>query len=177
MQKPTLSDDKILSATGKTWSQWFALLDKVGAKNMEHRDIAELVHRKYKVPGWWSQTVTVEYERSRKGRKKHQRLSGDYEVSLVKTVPVSTTVAYRAWSTPAKRSTTIGRTFAATTVRPGKVVRGKLADGTSLVVSFTTRPKGKSHVSVMQGKLTSAAAAAKAKRYWRARLEKFASNL
>ncbi len=38
------------------------LLDRTGAKEMAHRDIATLLHEKYGVPEWWAQMVTVGYE-------------------------------------------------------------------------------------------------------------------
>src|SRR5687767_676392 len=57
-----MSDAAIKAKTGCTWEKWVKSLDYHGAADMAHRDIAELVSKKYKVPGWWTQTVTVGYE-------------------------------------------------------------------------------------------------------------------
>ena len=51
-------------------------LDRHGAAELAHGDIARLVNTKYKVDGWWSQTVTVGYERIKGRRAKGQRLDG-----------------------------------------------------------------------------------------------------
>jgi hypothetical protein len=35
-----VSDEKTISATGKSWEEWFALLDAAGAREITHRAIA-----------------------------------------------------------------------------------------------------------------------------------------
>ncbi len=44
---PKTSDAAVKKATGKTWGQWFTLLDKAGGRRMKHIDIARLLHKKY----------------------------------------------------------------------------------------------------------------------------------
>lgn len=74
-----ISNEAVLKATGKNWQQWFAILDKAGAKKLKHIDIARFLQANYlgknnknvnvvTSGGWWSQMVTVEYERARKMR-------------------------------------------------------------------------------------------------------------
>ncbi len=58
-----MSDAALKAKTGCPWERWVRALDRVQAHTWPHRRIAEYVHEKYKVPGWWSQTVTVGYER------------------------------------------------------------------------------------------------------------------
>ncbi len=56
--------DAVLKAkTGCTWERWVKALDRVAAHTWPHGKIADYVHDKYKVPGWWTQAVTVGYER------------------------------------------------------------------------------------------------------------------
>ena len=43
-QKPRMSDDAVQAKTGKNWSQWFAILDKAGAKEMSHQEIVKLLN-------------------------------------------------------------------------------------------------------------------------------------
>ena len=57
------SDAALKANTGCTWERWVKALDRVAAHTWPHRRIAEYVSEKYKVPGWWAQTVTVGYER------------------------------------------------------------------------------------------------------------------
>ena len=62
---PGMSDAAVKAKTGKDWAGWFGALDKAGAANLNHPQIARLLHEKHGVAGWWSQMVTVEYELAR----------------------------------------------------------------------------------------------------------------
>src|SRR5689334_15490965 len=52
----------VLKATGRTWEEWLKVLDRAGARRMAHKDIAALLARKFELPNWWSQMVSVGYE-------------------------------------------------------------------------------------------------------------------
>jgi hypothetical protein len=71
-----ISDNAVRTKTGKTWAEWFSVLDKTGAQKMKHSEIAEPLHAKHACPPWWSQMVTVGYERARCLREKHQTATG-----------------------------------------------------------------------------------------------------
>jgi hypothetical protein len=58
-----MSDEAVKAKTGKTWSEWFAVLDKAKAQRMEHKAMAAYQHEKEGVPGWWRQMIAVAYER------------------------------------------------------------------------------------------------------------------
>jgi hypothetical protein len=57
------SDAVLKAKTGCTWERWVKALDHARAYTWPHREIATYVHEKYKIPGWWAQSVTVGYER------------------------------------------------------------------------------------------------------------------
>lgn len=62
--KGRVSDETIKRATGKVWARWFSILDRAGAADMDHAEIAHLLSTKYIPNGWFAQMVTVEYERA-----------------------------------------------------------------------------------------------------------------
>ena len=62
---PSMSDDAVKARTGKTWTEWFAILDAAGAGKMTHPQIATYLSTEQAVPDWWSQMVTVTYEKAR----------------------------------------------------------------------------------------------------------------
>jgi len=68
-----MSDESISAKTGRNWEQWVRELDSHGGEQLAHKDIAALVHGGYGVEGWWSQTVTVGYERIKGLRDRGQR--------------------------------------------------------------------------------------------------------
>src|SRR5207244_3530035 len=56
-----MSDAALKVKTRCTWERWVKALDRVQAHTWPHRRIATYVQDKYKLPSWWSQTVTVGY--------------------------------------------------------------------------------------------------------------------
>lgn len=93
-----ISSEAVEAKTGKTWDKWLTLLDKQGAKEMVHKDIASLLYDKgYIKSGWWAQAVTVGYEQARGKRNVNQRPNG-YEVSVSKVIDVPISTLYEAWA-------------------------------------------------------------------------------
>jgi uncharacterized protein YndB with AHSA1/START domain len=166
-QKPRMSDDAVQSRTGKNWSQWFAILDKAGAKKMSHQEIVKLLNSKYAVGPWWQQMVTVTYEQARGLRQKHEKPSG-YEISVSRTVNAPLASVYKKVANEKSRSLWLsedGVTIKKGT--PNKSLRMTWKDGkTSLQISFLGKGDGKSQVVVQHSKLPDAKAAAKMKTYW-----------
>src|SRR5204863_9765178 len=80
-----MSDASVKKATGCTWERWVKALDKMGAKEKPHRDIAAMV-ASFGTPNWWTQTVAVGYERIRGLRAKGQVRSGAYQTTKSRTV-------------------------------------------------------------------------------------------
>ena len=72
----SISDDAVKAKTGKIWREWFSLLDKAGARTLDHKGIVAILSEQYSVGPWWQQMVTVEYERARGLREKHETAAG-----------------------------------------------------------------------------------------------------
>lgn len=162
-----IGSDAVLAATGKSWKQWCAALDKAGCKTMTHKEIVAVVHGKYGVGPWWQQMVTVGYEQARGLRKKHQK-PGGFEISKSKTLAVPVAKVFAAWRTAESRSPWLGGHDL--TVR--KAVKNKVMritwskDGSNLDVQFYPKGPGKTQLTVQHGKLPSAKHAEKMKSAW-----------
>src|SRR5687768_13599164 len=92
---PRMSDEAVEAKTGKAWKDWFTILDRSGAKEMTHQEIANYLHTKHSVPPWWTQMVTVTYEQQRGLRDKHQRPDG-YQISVSRTINAPVTKLFKA---------------------------------------------------------------------------------
>jgi uncharacterized protein YndB with AHSA1/START domain len=166
------SDETLKAKTGCTWERWVWALDRVKAHQWPHREIAEYVHEKYKIDGWWAQTVTVGYERIRGLRERGQRRSGAYEATKSRTVPVSLTKLFRAFSQARVRSQWLpGVTLTVRGATPNKYIRITWEDGTSVLGGFTSKGRSKAQVAVAHVKLPSREAADRMKQYWTERLD------
>jgi hypothetical protein len=145
-------------------------LDALNASAMTHTEIARHVHERFGVPGWWSQSVAVGYERIRGLREKGQSRGGTYEVSKSKTVPVAIADLWAAFA-PAARRRWLGDV--ALTVRkatPEKTMRVTWPDGTSVELFFWKKGAAKSQISLAHRKLATRADAEKARAFWGERL-------
>ena len=99
---PAIREEAVQNATGRAWSEWFALLDQAQAQSWSHAAIARWLATEHGVTAWWSQTVTVEYERARGLRQVHQKASG-FAASASKTLALSVDELHRWWAEPPRR--------------------------------------------------------------------------
>jgi hypothetical protein len=68
---------------------------------LSHKEIVQVIHGKG-CPGWWSQMIAVEFERSRKGRQKHEKADG-FSVSITKVMPVGLSRLFAVATDPEMR--------------------------------------------------------------------------
>jgi len=165
-RSPDISDDAVKKATGKSWDQWFAILDRGGAKKMPHRDIANLLHE-LDCGDWWSQMVTVGYERARGLRVKHQKADG-FSISRSKTIAAPIGQLFKAWKDDKIRQQWLdGATLEVRKSTANRSIRIRWGDGaTDVVVMFYPKGTEKAQVTVEHNKLSSAKSGEQMKRYW-----------
>lgn len=167
-----ISDEAVMNATGKSWKQWLAILDKVGATEMSHKEIAEHLHDACGVGDWWSQMVTVGYEFARGIRRKHEKPDG-YQISGSKTVTVPLERLFGAWNESAVRARWLGEFISIRKATPNKSMRITWSDGrTHVDAEFSAKGEDSSMVSVQHGKLPDARTAEKMKEYWAIKLDR-----
>ncbi len=166
-----MSDEAVAAKTGCTWDKWVRSLDAHDMASKPHREIAEFVHEKYKIPGWWAQNVTVGYERIKGLREKGQRRDGGYEASKSKTVAVPVARLYRAFRDKRLRERWLpGIELTVRTATPERSMRVTWDDGTSLEIGFFPKGDDKSQVAISHVKLASKADAEARKAFWAERL-------
>jgi hypothetical protein len=167
--KRSISDASVTKATGRGWTQWFAQFDKAGAKKLSHSEIVAIA-AKTGAGLWWQQMVTVEYERARGLRVKHETKTG-FSVTASKTIAAPVDRVYSAWTTKAARRRWLADADVdIRTAQPNKSLRLTWNDGTAVNVGFVDKGENKSQVAVGHEKLASAAAAARMKLYWKQQL-------
>jgi len=167
-----MSDASIKAKTGCNWEKWVKSLDYYGADKMTHRDIAELVQKKYGVGDWWTQTVTVGYERIKGLRARGQRRDGSYEATKSRTFDVPIATLYEAFADKSVRDRWLnGTEVKVRRATAPKSIRFGLADGAIVAVGFIPKGKSKSSVAVTQAKLPDRESAERLKKYWTERLE------
>jgi hypothetical protein len=167
-----MSDDAIKAKTGLTWERWVYALDKKNASTWSHREIADYVHKTYKVPDWWTQTVTVGYERIKGKRAIGQRMNGSFEANKSRTFAAPVSRVYRAFHNPKLRAQWLPDVdLTVRTARRDKSMRISWPDGSSVEALFYGKGAGKSQLAITHGKLKAQAASAEMKAFWADRLD------
>jgi hypothetical protein len=175
--EPGLSEAAIRKGTGKGWDDWFRILDEWGATSHNHTEIARHVNTELGVDGWWSQSVTVGYERARGMRAPHQRPEG-FEVSVSKTVALPAMEAWRAFVEPGLRKAWLDVPLR---MRTGTRTIGRSArfdvpsEGTRVNAYFDAKGDDRCVVTVTHVKLADAADVAAHRADWKARLGRLAA--
>ncbi|MBI2839930.1 MAG: SRPBCC domain-containing protein [Acidobacteria bacterium] len=109
--KVTLASEKQLSGvkreTGKSFDEWFALLDKQVGADKGRREIGMYLGNTVKVDPWWGGTITVEYENARGAKEKDGRPRG-YSICATKKLKASPDACFAAWATPGALDTWLG---------------------------------------------------------------------
>lgn len=167
---PSMSDVAVKRRTGKDWAGWFGTLDRAGAAKLDHRDIAALLSKKHGVPGWWSQMVTVEYERARGRRAVHQTRTG-YSVSISKTLEASIAELYAAVADASARKRWFPKgAFEPSSQTAGKYLRGTWKKTARVEIGFIKKGEGKSQIGVGVTRLADKADVERERTAWRAAL-------
>jgi hypothetical protein len=167
-----MSDAVIKEKTECTWERWVKTLDALGAEKMSHGEIAKIVSGKFKVPSWWTQTVTVGYERIKGLRARGQQRDGTYAAGKSRTYNVPLAKLFAAWSDANLRKRWLdGTPVKVRTATPPKSMRLGMSDGTIVAVGFLSKGKGKSSVAVQHTKLPDRDTANRLKQYWSERFD------
>ncbi|MGZ5087472.1 MAG: hypothetical protein ACXWGU_10280 [Usitatibacter sp.] len=173
-----VGSEAVQRATGRMWDEWLTVLDRAGAKSMPHKEIALMLSRKFEVPDWWSQMVTVGYEQARGLRLVNQNAKG-FAANASRTVATGVRHLFDAWSDPKMRARWLAD--APLEVRrstDGKSIRMTwTAGGSDVDVGLFSKGANKSSVQVQHGKLRSGAAVARQKAYWSEALDRLKALL
>lgn len=172
------SDVVVKAKTGCNWERWVKALDYKQAHTWSHGEIAQYVHKTYKIPGWWSQMVTVGYERIKGLRVIGQRRDGGFNATKSKVVAAPVSRLYRAWRDARLRARWLPDVSPVIrTATRNRSMRVAWPDGTRVDVGFLAKGRAKSQVAIQHGRLPDRAAVTRTKAYWAERLTSLAEVL
>lgn len=143
-------------ATNQTWDEWLRFMDKIGAKNLTHHEIATKVLGqlvgKIENPGWWTQATTVAYEQYIGRRIPGQRPDGTFQTSVSKSTRLGMKELMDEWTNFAAKDKEILAVLASEVRVSGTenriTWRTKAKDGSAITV--ISEPKGDTASIVVQ---------------------------
>jgi hypothetical protein len=171
-------DEVVKEKTGRSWAQWVAALDARDAYRLSHRDLGRLVATEFDVAMWWTQAVTVGYERIRGLREVGQGRDGWYTAGKSRTVAVGVSTLFAMSKNARRRARWLpdGPAKVRTAITD-KAIRFDWNDGTQVNLYFTPKGPSKATITVEHAKLSNKAAVAAAKAFWDERLNALAAVL
>ncbi len=179
-QRSVITDKVVVPKTGKTIQEWFAILDQNGGKDMDAHGIYALIASidGLKPLGKWNcGLLATTYQWDRGLRQRGEKVDG-FEISVSKTIAVSTDMLYAALIDDGLRAKWLPDNVTITKSTENKSVRMLWSDKTTrLSVDLYSKGDTKSQVVVQHLKLPDAEMASEMKDYWGKVLSSFKNTL
>lgn len=168
----TISEEKILEATGKEWKEWTSLLDGAGARDLPHKEIAAWLHDVHNVDGWWAQGLTVRYEHEIGRRQPGQESDGTFTVSASRVLAGTPKETLEWWQqkiveTPELNGQTLVKSDTSKTDKR-RYFKARLSDNTRIIVGIEEKAPNKSLLALAHEKLQTKESADEWKEFWKA---------
>jgi len=162
-----VSSDAVARRTGKSWAEWFALLDAAGAAELDHKGIVAVLAQRHGVGPWWQQMVTVAYEQAR-GKNGNTATDDGFQVDVSKVLELPLAKLFRFWAEPAERNKWLADDrFSIHKATASKSIRARWGRGVSRIdVDFCEKGPSKSQVTVQHNRIETSDAAEQMKAYW-----------
>lgn len=166
-------DAVVRRATGRTWSQWFALLDQFDVAEAGHSATVRHLADAHECPRWWRQRIATAYAQTCGLREAANR---GLAANTSRTLSVPIDALYRAWQGrfPAKW---LAAKFKVQRANENKSLRLDWPDHTSVEIYFWAKGERRSQVNIMHRQLADAAEVAAKKRFWSRALDKLQATL
>jgi uncharacterized protein YndB with AHSA1/START domain len=173
-----VANERVVEATGQGWDAWLRVLDEWGAATRTHTEIARWLREEHGVPGWYSQSITLGYERARGLRAPGERPDG-FVAGASRTVRVPVEHLFEAWEDETERERWLpGADLRVRTATAPKSARYDWEEGTTrVIVGFEAMDDAKSRVALSHERLPDADTAEEMKAYWRERLTALKARL
>jgi hypothetical protein len=176
--EPPVADERVAEATGRGWQVWFEVLDGWNAASRSHTEIARWLREEHAVDGWYSQSITLGYERARGLRAPGQRPDG-FAVGASRTIAVPVERLFAAFTDGTLRERWLpGADLRVRTATAPRTARYDWEDGsTRVIVGFESAGDNKSRVALSHERLPDSDPADAMKSWWRERLTELKSQL
>lgn len=168
----SISDEAILKATGAPWTHWLEVFSLMDAKSLPHKDIARKLSEDHKVPGWWSQMLTVKFEYEIGRRQIRQDKPGEYTMNFSSTIHGHLDIIYKRWQHAHNTIKELnGVAFLEAPVLSQtdnwRYWKAKMSDGSRIYINFSQKSEEKVLLQITQERISSEAKADQWKEYWK----------
>lgn len=165
-----MSTDAVARRTGKTWDDWFEVLDTAGAQTLDQRGIIAILAQKHGIGPWWQQMIAVGYE-SLRSKSEKAAVADGFQINSNCTLDAPVTRVFKLWNDPGERARWLSdERFVVRGATTDKVIRARWGKGNSHVAVSFSEKSGKTEVNVEHHQIESRSAADQMKTYWSKKL-------
>jgi hypothetical protein len=165
-----VSTDAVARRTGKSWDDWFEVLDTAGAATLDQRGVVAILAQKHGIGPWWQQMIAVGYESLRNKSDKPPAVDG-FQINSSCTLDAPLPRVFRLWNDAGERARWLADDrFVVRGATADKIIRARWGKGTSHVAVSFTEKSGRTEVSVDHHQIESRGAADQMKAYWAKKL-------
>jgi len=171
-------------ATNRAWDEWLKFMDNIGAKNLDHHQIATKVFEALDGTidniGWWAQAVTVAYEQYIGRRIPGQRPDGTFQTSVSKSTKLGMKELMDKWVAFATQDQEVLDLITGDVRVSGTekrtTWRARAKDGSSIVVISEPKANESASIVAQQMGLQTNELNIEAKSKWQAIVSRFLEN-
>jgi hypothetical protein len=165
-----VSTDAVARRTGKTWDDWFEVLDSAGAATLDQRGVIAILAQKHGIGPWWQQMIAVGYE-SLRGKSDKPPAADGFRINSSCMLDAPLPRVFRLWNDAGERARWLADDrFVVRGTTADKSIRARWGKGTSHVAVSFAEKSGRTEVSVEHHQIESSAAAEQMKAYWAKKL-------
>lgn len=155
VSEPEVTDEVIIERTSRGWDDWCDLIEAWPGHVDGHSAIAAHIEAQHGLDGWWSQCVTVGYERIVGLRLPHQRADGTFTAGKSMTVAVDAAHLRSMLLDDDDRADLFGGTQTQLRSKPAsKSIRIEIGPGSALL-GLTPTDDGRTKVTIAHERLPS----------------------
>jgi uncharacterized protein YndB with AHSA1/START domain len=176
--QPDISDDEVLKATGRSWSEWLALIGGSSVAKASHDDILVFLREQHGVPGWWQRAIATAYEQSI-GRISESETDDGFQAEVSQVVNLPRDLVFQAWIDGELRAKWLRHgDFEPSMVRSPDTVRGQWMPSCSRVdITVAESGEGKCELTILHRKLASDSAAGEMKTFWTKSIDRLVERI
>src|SRR5262249_40940681 len=98
-----VSTDAVARRTGKSWDDWFEVLDSAGAQELDQRGVIAILAQKHGIGPWWQQMIAVGYE-SLRAKSERPPAPDGFNINSSCTLDAPLPRVFRLWNDAGERA-------------------------------------------------------------------------
>ena len=170
---------QLVATTGRSFDDWFDILDKAGAESWPHWKVKRYLGGKRKNDEWWASAVAEAYERTHGSNP----AGSTYSAQASKTIHASVKEVWKLIDDEDERRAWLDIDVEERSRKAQSALYCELADGSKVTISLRENPRSTSNntestlVTIRHSGLANEASLDETKAFWRSALATLATTI